>query len=176
MPELPHPSFGGVVPSPETGSCRFSGLRDDCFSCAAKHSPISPSLQSLPSSSSFSLPPSSQLPPENCRPGPGVETVRVGQGRGKEKATSPHSAMKHQLSPGSDGSSAASARGQQPPPALLSSQLGFSSQAGDTGQGRCSSPAARTEATEMSYSQGRASSETAYRLPAERPCVLDFSL
>lgn len=169
------------MPSPETGNCWFSGLRDDCFPCEAKHSLISPSLRSLPSSSSFSLPPSSQLPPGNSPPGAGVETVRVGQGRRKEKATSPHSTKKHRLSPGSHGLSAASARGQQPPPALLSlgspHKLVISQRHTHTGQGRCSFPsAAPTEATEMSYSQVRASSEIAYRLLAECPCVLDFSL
>lgn len=60
--ELPQPSYGGVLPSLGKGNCHFPGLRGDFFSSEAQHSLISHFLQSLPCSSSFSLPPSAQLP------------------------------------------------------------------------------------------------------------------
>lgn len=83
--ELPQPSYGETSPSSRKGNCCFPGLRGDFFPSEAYHSLISPLLQSLPCSSSFSLPLSSQLPPDNFPSGPAAE-MAVGQGRRKEKA------------------------------------------------------------------------------------------
>lgn len=172
--ELPQLSYGGVLPSLGKGNCHLPGLRGDFFSSEAQHSLISHFLQSLPCSSSFSLPPSAQLPPGKF---PQVLLQRWWD-RGGEKQKPPVRVAREAATVPKEprpGRRFSGRPGSTPSSAQLSALLLLTSvYAGDHQQPHCSSSSApRTEATETSRAFP-GSSGMAHRLLADIMCPGDL--